>query len=232
MNRPGTDRGQLGVPAGARRAHARDRRPPARAVRRPTTRVEAQRREAASDHARAAAARRSAPNPHWYKDAIIYEARVRSFFDSNGDGYGDFRGLASKLDYLQDLGVTALWLLPFYPSPMRDDGYDIADYTDVHPEVGTLADFELFLDAGARARHPRHHRAGPQPHLRPAPVVQARAPRAARIGRARLLRLERHARALPRGAHHLQGLRAVELGAGTRSRAPTSGTASTRTSPT
>jgi maltose alpha-D-glucosyltransferase/alpha-amylase len=90
-------------------------------------------------------------NPHWYKDAIIYEARVRSFFDSNGDGYGDFRGLASKLDYLQDLGVTALWLLPFYPSPMRDDGYDIAEYTDVHHEVGTLADFELFL-AEAHAR--------------------------------------------------------------------------------
>ena len=144
---------------------------------------------------------------------------MRSFFDSNGDGIGDFRGLASKLDYLQDLGVTALWLLPFYPSPMRDDGYDIADYTDVHPEVGTLADFELFLDRGARARPARHHRAGPQPHVRPAPVVQARAPRARRLGRARLLRLERHARALQRGAHHLQGLRAVELGAGTRSRA-------------
>ena len=85
-------------------------------------------------------------NPHWYKDAIIYEARVRSFYDSNSDGYGDFRGLASKLDYLQDLGITAIWLLPFYPSPMRDDGYDIADYTDVHHEVGTLADFELFLE--------------------------------------------------------------------------------------
>ena len=85
-------------------------------------------------------------NPHWYKDAIIYEARVRSFYDSNSDGYGDFRGLASKLDYLQDLGVTAIWLLPFYPSPMRDDGYDIAEYTDVHHEVGTLADFEFFLE--------------------------------------------------------------------------------------
>jgi maltose alpha-D-glucosyltransferase / alpha-amylase len=90
-------------------------------------------------------------NPLWYKDAIIYEARVRSFYDSNSDGYGDFRGVASKLDYLQDLGVTAIWLLPFYPSPMRDDGYDIADYTDVHPEVGTLADFEFFL-AEAHAR--------------------------------------------------------------------------------
>src|SRR5688500_20316687 len=82
---------------------------------------------------------------HWYKDAVIYELHVRSFFDADGDGVGDFRGLASKLDYLQDLGVTALWLLPFYPSPLRDDGYDIAEYTDVHPEVGTLADFDLFL---------------------------------------------------------------------------------------
>jgi len=84
-------------------------------------------------------------DPTWYKDAIIYELRTRSFFDSNDDGIGDFRGLASKLDYLLDLGVTALWLLPFYPSPGRDDGYDIADYQNVHPDVGTLADFEYFL---------------------------------------------------------------------------------------
>src|SRR5436853_4227476 len=84
-------------------------------------------------------------DPLWYKDAVIYELHVRAFYDSNGDGIGDFRGLASKLDYLQDLGVTALWLLPFYPSPLRDDGYDIADYTDVHPEAGTLADFDQFL---------------------------------------------------------------------------------------
>jgi maltose alpha-D-glucosyltransferase / alpha-amylase len=85
-------------------------------------------------------------NPLWYKDAIIYEARVRSFFDSNNDGVGDFRGLSAKLDYLQDLGVTAIWMLPFYPSPLRDDGYDIADYTDVHPDCGTLADFDLLLE--------------------------------------------------------------------------------------
>ena len=89
-------------------------------------------------------------DPHWYKDAIIYELRTRSFFDSDGDGIGDFRGLASKLDYLQDLGVTALWLLPFYPSPMRDDGYDIADYHNVHPDVGTLDDFKHFLDEAHR----------------------------------------------------------------------------------
>jgi maltose alpha-D-glucosyltransferase/alpha-amylase len=89
-------------------------------------------------------------DPHWYKDAIIYELRVRSFYDSDGDGIGDFRGLASRLDYLQDLGVTALWLLPFYPSPLRDDGYDIADYTSVHPEVGTVDDFRYFLDEAHR----------------------------------------------------------------------------------
>ncbi len=83
--------------------------------------------------------------PLWFKDAIIYQVHVRAFHDSNGDGIGDFRGLAEKLDYLQDLGVTAIWLLPFYPSPLRDDGYDIADYTDVHPNYGTIADFRNFL---------------------------------------------------------------------------------------
>ena len=86
------------------------------------------------------------PEPgRWYKDAVIYELHVRAFFDGNGDGKGDFVGLSRKLDYLQDLGVTALWLLPFYPSPLRDDGYDIADYFDVHPDYGTMADFKRFL---------------------------------------------------------------------------------------
>ena len=84
-------------------------------------------------------------DPLWYKDAIFYELRVRSFYDSSGDGIGDFPGLTAKLDYLRDLGVTALWLLPFYPSPQRDDGYDIADYLDVHPDCGTLHDFKDFL---------------------------------------------------------------------------------------
>jgi maltose alpha-D-glucosyltransferase/alpha-amylase len=87
----------------------------------------------------------SATDPHWYKDAIIYELHVRAFHDSNNDGIGDFGGLIQKLDYLQDLGVTCLWLLPFFPSPLRDDGYDIADYTSVHPTYGTLADFQTFL---------------------------------------------------------------------------------------
>jgi maltose alpha-D-glucosyltransferase/alpha-amylase len=83
--------------------------------------------------------------PLWYKDAVIYELHVRAFRDSNADGIGDFRGLVEKLDYLQDLGVTALWLLPFYPSPLRDDGYDIADYTSVNSIYGNLDDFKVFL---------------------------------------------------------------------------------------
>jgi maltose alpha-D-glucosyltransferase/alpha-amylase len=84
-------------------------------------------------------------NALWYKDAIIYQLHVRSFYDANDDGVGDFRGLTRKLDYLQDLGVTAIWLLPFYPSPLKDDGYDIADYQGVHPKYGTLHDFRAFL---------------------------------------------------------------------------------------
>jgi len=83
----------------------------------------------------------------WYKDAIIYELHVKTFHDSDADGIGDFRGLIEKLDYLQELGISAIWLLPFYPSPMKDDGYDIANYLDVNPNYGTLDDFRAFLDA-------------------------------------------------------------------------------------
>jgi maltose alpha-D-glucosyltransferase / alpha-amylase len=82
----------------------------------------------------------------WYKDAVLYELHVKTFCDGNGDGIGDFVGLTSKLDYLQDLGVDCLWLLPFYPSPLRDDGYDIADYYNIHPDYGTLDDFKRFMD--------------------------------------------------------------------------------------
>ncbi|AAZ97125.1 alpha amylase, catalytic subdomain [Thiobacillus denitrificans ATCC 25259] len=84
-------------------------------------------------------------DPLWYKDAIVYELHVKAFFDANGDGAGDFRGLISKLDYLQELGVNALWLLPFYPSPGRDDGYDISDYHNLHPSFGDMADFRRFI---------------------------------------------------------------------------------------
>jgi maltose alpha-D-glucosyltransferase/alpha-amylase len=90
------------------------------------------------------------PDPLWYKDAIIYEVHVRAFCDSNEDGIGDFKGLTGELDYLQDLGVTAVWLLPFCPSPLRDDGYDIANYTSVHPDYGTLRDFKVFLKEAHR----------------------------------------------------------------------------------
>jgi maltose alpha-D-glucosyltransferase/alpha-amylase len=87
-----------------------------------------------------------ARDPLWYKDAIIYQLHVRSFCDSNADGIGDFVGLATKLDYLRDLGVTAIWVMPFYPSPLKDDGYDIADYYEINPIYGTLDEFKTFLD--------------------------------------------------------------------------------------
>jgi len=90
------------------------------------------------------------PNPTWYQDAVIYEVHVRAFFDSSGDGIGDFVGLTQKLDYLQDLGITAIWLLPFYPSPRRDDGYDISDYRRIDPAYGTLRQFRRFLDEAHR----------------------------------------------------------------------------------
>lgn len=83
----------------------------------------------------------------WYKDAIIYELHVKAFYDSNEDGVGDFRGLTEKLDYLEDLGINCIWLLPFYKSPLRDDGYDISDYYTVHPDYGTISDFRQFLKA-------------------------------------------------------------------------------------
>src|SRR5438552_17047108 len=91
-------------------------------------------------------------DPLWYKDAIIYQAHVKSFFDRNNDGVGDFQGLTQKLDYLQSLVITCLWLLPFFPSPLRDDGYDISDYRSIHPSYGALDDFQAF----DRAAHELH----------------------------------------------------------------------------
>ena len=93
----------------------------------------------------------SVEDPQWYKDAVIYQLHLKSFFDSNNDGVGDFRGLIEKLDYVAELGVTAVWLLPFYPSPRRDDGYDIADYRGVHEDYGSLEDVRAFVEA-AHAR--------------------------------------------------------------------------------
>jgi maltose alpha-D-glucosyltransferase/alpha-amylase len=88
--------------------------------------------------------------PFWYKDAIIYELHIRSFFDSDADGVGDFLGLIYKLDYLEDLGINTIWLLPFYPSPLRDDGYDISDYYNIQPAYGTMNNFKTFIDAAHR----------------------------------------------------------------------------------
>ena len=85
-------------------------------------------------------------DPQWYKDAIIYQVHVKSFRDSNADGFGDLQGLIEKLDYIESLGVNCIWLLPFYPSPLRDDGYDIAAYEAIHPQYGTIEDFSRFLD--------------------------------------------------------------------------------------
>jgi maltose alpha-D-glucosyltransferase/alpha-amylase len=84
-------------------------------------------------------------DPLWYKDAVIYELHVRAFADSNNDGIGDFGGLVSKLDYIAALGANTIWLLPFYPSPRKDDGYDVSSYRDVHPDYGTLSDFRYFV---------------------------------------------------------------------------------------
>ena len=123
----------------------------------------------------------------WYKDAIIYQLHVKSFFDSNHDGIGDFSGLISKLDYIADLGVNAIWLLPFYPSPRLDDGYDISAYRDVHPDYGTLSDFRQFVRAAHAARHPRNHRARGQSYIGPTPVVSAGPARQARITVAQFL---------------------------------------------
>ena len=89
-------------------------------------------------------------DPLWYKDAIIYQLHVKAFYDSNDDGIGDFNGLTQRLDYLQDLGVTALWLLPFYPSPGRDDGYDISDYRRINPDFGSMKDFRRFMSEAKR----------------------------------------------------------------------------------
>lgn len=91
-----------------------------------------------------------ADDPSWYKDAVIYELHIKAYADGNGDGIGDFRGLTAHLDHVQSLGVNTLWLLPFYPSPLRDDGYDVSDYENVHPSYGTLEDFRAFVDEAHR----------------------------------------------------------------------------------
>jgi hypothetical protein len=159
-------------------------------------------------------------DPLWYKDAVIYEARVRSFYDSNGDGIGDFKGMTEKLDYLQELGITALWILPFYPSPLKDDGYDISGYTEVHPQLGSLAEFKVFL----REAHRRGIRVITELVLtRGAPGRSAA--RGTTTSGATRPRSTRKPGSFSRTTRH-------PTGATTRSRKPTSGTASSRASPT
>ena len=156
----------------------------------------------------------SASDPLWYKDALIYELHVRAFADGNNDGVGDFPGLLQKLDYLQDLGVTCLWVLPFFPSPLRDDGYDISDYMNVHPHYGTLEDFRMFLAAA----HDRglqvmielvmNHTSDQHPWFQAA--------RNAPPGSdgAQLLRLERHRPEISRRPHYFYRYRKIQLDLG------------------
>ncbi len=157
------------------------------------------------------------PDPQWYKDAVIYQLHVKSFFDSNNDGIGDFPGLIEKLDYLAEIGVTAIWLLPFYPSPRRDDGYDISEYRGVHPEYGNIARCAPLHRGSPCARPARHHRTGDQPHLRPASLVPARAQGQAGFGGAQFLCLVRRRQEIYRHAHHLHRHREIELDLGRRS---------------
>ena len=117
------------------------------------------------------AASGSRPSPLWFKRAVFYEIHIRGFFDGNGDGSGDFRGLTEKLDYLQWLGIDCIWLLPFYESPLRDGGYDIADFTEVHPDYGTVDDVQRADRRRPRPPDPRDRRPGDEPHLLRPPVV-------------------------------------------------------------
>ena len=115
------------------------------------------------------------PSPSdWFRDVVIYQLHVRSFSDSNGDGTGDFDGLTSRLDYIVDLGIDAIWLLPFFPSPLRDDGYDIADYDIDQPGVRRHGVVQAVPPRRARPRAAGHRRAGDEPHVRSASVVPAR----------------------------------------------------------
>ena len=107
----------------------------------------------------------------WWRTAVIYQIYIRSFADGDGDGIGDLAGIRSRLPYLRDLGVDAIWITPFYPSPMADGGYDVADYRDIDPLFGTLGGRRRADRRRARARPAGHHRHRPQPHLRPARVV-------------------------------------------------------------
>ena len=167
----------------------------------------------------------------WYKDAIIYQLHVKSFFDSNDDGIGDFPGLISKLDYIADLGANVIWLLPFYPSPRLDDGYDISAYREVHPDYGTLADFRHFVRA-AHARNIRvitelvvNHTSDQHPWFQ-----RARRAKPGSLMAQFLCLVATPIKNMPARASSLS-MPSGRTGRGIRSPAPITGIASTRTSP-
>ena len=167
---------------------------------------------AAAEQAQAQTRQWFEAEPLWFKRAVFYEIHIRGFFDANGDGSGDVRGLIEKLDYLQWLGIDCIWLLPFYQSPLRDGGYDISDFTKVHPDYGTVDDLHDLIDA-AHARRIRviadlvmNHTSSDHPWFQ-----ESRSGAGARQSQARLVRVVRHRRALPRRADHLHRHRGVQL---------------------
>jgi hypothetical protein len=170
-------------------------------------------------------------DPNWFKTAVFYEIHMRGFFDGNDDGSGDFRGLTEKLDYLQWLGVDCIWLLPCFPSPLRDGGYDIADFFGIHPDYGTIEDFKHFVDQAHQRGPARHRRPRHEPHVERPPVVPgfAHRPRRARTptGTSGATTTRAGAR---RGSSSSTPSR--RTGRGTRRAGSTTGTASSRTSPT
>ena len=157
-------------------------------------------------------------DPVWFKKAVFYEIHLRGFFDGNSDGSGDFRGLTEKLDYLQWLGIDVVWLLPMFASPLRDGGYDIADYYEVHPDYGTIDDVRAFIEAA----HERGLRVIADLVMNHTSTehewFQARPRGAGRLARARLVRVVRHAAQVRGRADHLHRHRDVELDVGRRRR--------------
>ena len=153
-------------------------------------------------------------DPLWFKTAVFYEIHVRGFFDGNDDGIGDFRGLTEKLDYLQWLGVDCIWLLPMYPSPLRDGGYDIADFTRDPPGLRDRRRLPRLRRGGPPARHPGHRRPRDEPHLRPTIRGSSAPAGPAGLAQARLVRVVGHGPALRRRPDHLHRHRVVQLDLG------------------
>ncbi len=136
----------------------------------------------------------------WWANAVVYQVYPRSFADADGDGIGDLPGLVGRLPYLAELGVDAIWLSPFYPSPLNDGGYDVSDYTDVDPRLGTLGDFDELVEGAKKHQHKGHRRPGAQPLLVGASAVQEGAGGPARQRRAGAVHLPRRPRARRRRA--------------------------------